>query len=228
MPSLDRDGEVLVLNLGDTENRYNAESVAAINARLDEVEASAEPRALVTCASGKAWSLGLDLDWMGENPDQVGPFLVAVHELLARMLVFPVPTVAALQGHTFAAGAMLALAHDFRVMREDRGYFCFPEIDIRIPFTAGMGALIQSKLAHRVAHESMTTGRRYGGADAAAANIVDSAVADAEVLSTAIEIARALAGKDGRTLGTIKQHMYTRAHQLLLDRGSQGLQVATP
>jgi len=66
--------------------------------------------------------------------------------------------IAALQGHTFAAGAMLALAHDQRVMRSDRGFFCFPEVDIGIPFTVGMNALITARLSARVAHEAMTTG----------------------------------------------------------------------
>ena len=58
---------------------------------------------------------------------------------------------------------MLALAHDFRVMRADRGYFCFPEVDIRIPFTPGMAALIQAKLTPQAAVAAMTTGRRFGG-----------------------------------------------------------------
>jgi enoyl-CoA hydratase/carnithine racemase len=50
------------------------------------------------------------------------------------VLIAPVPTVAAINGHAFGAGSMLAIAHDFRVMRVDRGYYCFPEVDIRIPF----------------------------------------------------------------------------------------------
>ena len=48
-------------------------------------------------------------------------------------------------------------------MRSDRGYFCFPEVDIRIPFTPGMAALIQAKLSPQAAVASMTTGRRFGG-----------------------------------------------------------------
>ena len=227
MPSLDRDGEVFILHLGQAENRFTADSVGEINAFLDEVEAAPQPRALVTRASGKTWSLGLDLDWLGTHSDGVLPFINSVHGLLDRVLVMPMATVAALQGHTFAAGAMLALAHDFRVMRADRGYFCLPEIDINLPFTDGMSALIQSKLGHRVAHESMLTGRRYGGSDAAAEGIVDAAVPEAEVLEAAIERARRLASKDGPTLGAIKQRMYSGAHRLLIDPNLLGIEVLT-
>jgi enoyl-CoA hydratase/carnithine racemase len=131
-----------------------------------------------------------------------------VHGLFARILAFPGPTVAALQGHVFAAGAMLALAHDWRVMRADRGFFCLPEVDITIPFTPGMDALIRSKLSPSTAIEAMTTGRRYGGIDALAAGLVDEAVAEADVVPRAVERVRGLAGKDSATLATIKQRMF--------------------
>lgn len=106
---------------------------------------------------------------------------------------------------------MFSLAHDFRVMRADRGYWCLPEADINIPFTPGMAALIQSRLAPQTAHEAMLTARRYGGDDAAAAGIVDQAVTEDAVRSTAIEIAQAQVTKAGDTLGTIKARMYAPA-----------------
>lgn len=217
MPSLTRHEDVLVLDLGDDENRFNPDWVGAVNALLDEVEATAAPRALVTTARGKIWSNGLDLEWLAANLEQANAFLTQVHELFARVLTLGVPTVAALQGHTFAAGAMLAVAHDQRVMRSDRGYFCLPEADINIPFSPGMSALIMARLPIGAAHEAMTTGRRYGGEDALAAGIVGAAVPEEQVLSHAIALAASQAGKDPATLAAIKARMYADAVVALRD-----------
>jgi len=208
MPSLDRQENVFVLDLGDGENRFHPDWIAAVGTALDEVEKADGPRALVTAATGKFWSNGLDLEWLTAHADDYHDYVVSVHQLFARVLSLPLVTVAALQGHTFAAGAMLSLAHDFRVMRADRGYWCLPEADISIPFTPGMSALIQSRLTPRAAHEAMVTARRYGGADAAAAGIVDQAVDEDAVRSTAIELAQAQVNKAGDTVGTIKSRMY--------------------
>ncbi|GGV52294.1 enoyl-CoA hydratase-related protein [Streptomyces griseoflavus] len=217
MPSLDRHENVFVLDLGDGENRFHPDWISAVGAALDEVEKAEGPRALVTAATGKFYSNGLDLEWLFANADHYHDYVVSVHELFARLLSLPLVTVAALQGHTFAAGAMFSLAHDFRVMRADRGYWCLPEADINIPFTPGMSALIQSRLTPQTAHESMTTARRYGGADAATAGIVDRAVPEDAVRSTAIEIAQSLVSKAGDTLGTIKARMYAQALTTLRD-----------
>ena len=207
-PSLTRDGAVFLLDLGNGENRFNPTFLNAIDAHLDEIHSAAPPRALVTKATGKFWSNGLDLEWMAAHQEQIEDFVPRVHALLARMLELDVPSVAALQGHAFAAGAMLALAHDQRVMRADRGFFCLPEVDIKIPFTAGMNALITARLVPQIAHEAMTTGRRYGGKEAARAGIVEEALDAEHLLDRALEIAAALAPKDPVTLGTIKQRLY--------------------
>jgi enoyl-CoA hydratase/carnithine racemase len=217
MPYLTRDGDVFVLDIGDDENRFHPDWLSAVTGLLDEVAAVDGPRALVTTATGKFFSNGLDLEWLGANPDSVAPYVHQVHALFARVLAFPAPTVAALQGHAFAAGAMLALAHDWRYMRVDRGFFCLPEADINIPFTEGMTALIKAKLTPSAATDAMTTARRYGGHDALAAGLVTGVADEEALLATAVEHARPLAGKHGPTLGTIKQRMYAAEVEILLD-----------
>jgi enoyl-CoA hydratase/carnithine racemase len=148
-----------------------------------------------------------------------------VHRLFASALVFPGPTVAAIQGHAFAAGAMLALAHDWRVMRIDRGYLCLPEVDINIPFTPGMDALIRAKLTPSAATEAMLTGRRFGGPEALSAGLVTATAGEAEVLSSAVELARPLASKDPGTLGKIKERMYAEVLAVLRDEDANRMHI---
>ncbi|MDX2546307.1 enoyl-CoA hydratase-related protein [Streptomyces sp. WI04-05B] len=217
MPTLDRHDDVFVLDLGDGENRFHPDWLASVATALDKVEQTTGPRALVTTATGKFYSNGLDLDWLLAHSDEHPGYVVRVQELFARMLSLPVITVAALQGHAFAAGAMFSLAHDFRVMRVDRGYWCLPEVDIDIPFTPGMSALIQARLGPHTAHRAMLTAHRYGGADAVAAGIVDRAVAEDEVLTAAVTLARSQASRAAGTLGTIKARMYAPALTALRD-----------
>ncbi|GAB3200294.1 enoyl-CoA hydratase/isomerase family protein [Geodermatophilus arenarius] len=217
MPTLDRHDDVLVLDLGADENRFSPDWLTAVDAALDEVEGASGPRALVTTATGRFFSNGLDLAWLADHADQRDAYVARVQRLFARVLALPVVTVAAVQGHAFAAGAMLALAHDQRVMRADRGFWCLPEIDIDLPFSPGMSALVQARLTPQTAHVAMTTGRRYGGTDALAAAIVDRAVAEEDVRPAAVEIAAAHAGKAGPTLGTIKSRLYAPVLALLRD-----------
>jgi enoyl-CoA hydratase/carnithine racemase len=213
---LEHRGRIYVLHMQDGENRMNRAWLDGMHAALDEVEADGESAALVTAGEGKFFSTGLDLDWLLDPATEPMPVFVADAErLLARMLGFPIATVAACNGHTFAAGAMLALCHDFRVMRADRGYFCLPEVDIKIPFTPGMDALIKARLTVPTAHEVMVTGKRYGGAEAASKQIVDEAVAEADVLPRALELAAQVGGKDRLVLGTIKRRMYEDPIRLL-------------
>ena len=98
MPTLTRDADVFVLDLGDGENRFHPDWLAEVNAALDKVEAADGPRALVTTASGKIYSNGLDLEWVGAHSDQLQSYVASVHALLARVLEFPAPTVAAIPG----------------------------------------------------------------------------------------------------------------------------------
>ncbi len=208
MIDLRRDGDVHILRLDDGENRFTSGLLDEIAKVLDELENAEGPRALVTVGTGKFYSNGLDLAWLSENSDQADAYLDRVHGLFARFLTLPMPTVAAMNGHTFAAGAMLALSHDHQIMRADRGYFCLPEVDLGLPFTPGMSALLQARLPAVTAHEAMVTGRRYGGEEARTAGIVHQTAPEAEVLTTAVATAAALAPKAGRAIAKIRKGMY--------------------
>lgn len=219
--NLDYDGDIAILDLGDDENRFSPEFLDEVDAQLDTILARGA-HGLVTTADSKFYSNGLDLDWLGAHSDRGDWYVGRVQGLLARMLTLPIPTVAAVVGHAFGAGAMLAIAHDFRVMRDDRGFFCFPEVDIRIPFTPGMAALIQAKLTPQAAVASMTTGRRFGGVDARTYGLVDATAPEGSVTTTATDLLRPLGGKDSGTLGAIKQGMFGPAVQALTATPSAG------
>ncbi len=206
--TLERRDAVYVLNLGDTENRFNFDSVARLNELLDEVDAAEHPKALVTVATDKFWSNGLDLDWLLETGTPLLEIVRVVQHLFARVLEADYPTVAAIQGHCYAAGGMLALCHDVRIMREDRGFLCFPEVDIKMSFTAGMNALLTAKLSQPTVHQAMVLARRFTGPQALAAGIVDAVAAEDAVLGQAVEQAAALAGKDATSIRAIKRMLY--------------------
>ena len=214
--SVSREGEVTVVRMTAGENRLNPTMVAALTGALDELERADSPGALVLTGEGKFFSNGLDLEWMGSSaPDEAAELLRSVHRLFARLLAFPTATVAAVNGHAFAAGAMLALACDARVMREDRGYVCLPEVDLGLPFTPGFTALLKARMSAGTARDAMLTGRRYGGHDATTAGLVDAAVAEDRVVPVAIERGAALAAKPRPTVEAIKRALYADAIRAL-------------
>lgn len=207
MISLERRADVFFLDLGDGDNRFNAETIERINASLDEIERGDGPAALVTKASGKIWSNGLDLDYMATLDDFV-PFVADVQRIMARVLELSMPTVAAIQGHAFAGGAMLALSHDVRVMRRDRGYLCLPEIDLGMPFGAGFSALIGAKVPQPALHRMAVLGERLPAEVAHQLGVVDHTETLDEVLPRAIEIAETLASKAKPVMTTIRSDYY--------------------
>jgi len=214
---IERHDAVFVLQMEDGENRIGPGFLDRFDDALDEIEQASAPRALVTTGTGRFYSNGFDLDQLArlDRPDALS-FAAAAERLLARLLVAPYITVAAVNGHCYAAGALLALCHDFRIMRADRGYLALPSVDVGIPFTRGMTELIQRKIPPPTAQALMVSADRHGGAECAELGIVDDAVSATEVLPRAIERAAQLSGKDPRTLGAIKQNAYETVARLLL------------
>ncbi|ALG84889.1 enoyl-CoA hydratase/isomerase family protein [Gordonia phthalatica] len=207
-----RDGVVTICDLGDGENPLDPDRVGALHDVLDELGAADGPGALVTTGTGRFYSTGLVPDLFLEPG-----YLDSVQRLLARLLVSSTPTVVAAPGHVCAGGLLLALAHDHRVMRADRGYACLPEALLGFPFLPGMSALVGARLAPPTAHAAMVTAHRYDGPAAVEAGIIDQ-LADADrVLEAAVAKATELAPMRGDNLAGIKAGLYRDVVALLAE-----------
>ena len=206
---IETSGPVTALTMTTGENKVSRTTLDAWNHALDTLDSKTEPHALVITGEGKYWSTGLDLDAVVKmSAKEQDRLLINLDLLLVRLLTSSYVTVAALNGHTYAAGALLALACDYRVMRIDRGYFCLPSVDIGIPFSPGMTSLITTKIPQPAAHDLVVSCRAIGAREALASGVVHRAVEADNVMPLASELAHAYADKDPLTLETVKRRMY--------------------
>ena len=208
-PTLTQDGELFVVNFGDDLNTTDHAWVAGMNALLDEVEAATGPKVLVTTGAGKHYSNGLDVEWMaGKASEEIIAYVNSVEKVLGRILTFPAPTVAAVNGHAFGAGAFSVIAHDHAVMRDDRGFVCWPEVHLGMGFSPGLLSMIRNLLAPGVARQTIVTGRRYAAADAVAAGFVDRAVPLDELLAAAADLGLPHAATAEGSIAQIKKQLH--------------------
>ncbi|EFC80936.1 enoyl-CoA hydratase/isomerase family protein [Parafrankia sp. EUN1f] len=215
-PELRQDGELLILDLGSDQNLFDGNRVAWINSLLDEVEQARTPRALITTASGKHWCNGADIGWIfGIGESGLESFAADVLRLYARFVSLPMISVAALQGHAFANGVMLALAHDYRLMQRGRGRMGLPYADAGFFYTWGEISLLRAKLPPFTALEMTTTSRTYDAETAAERGLVDLAVRDEPVLTAATEFARPMAYKNAGVIEALKRHLFADALEAL-------------
>ncbi len=193
------------------ENRFHPDFIQEMMVLLDEVENDNDIGALVvTGGAPKFFSNGLDLDYlMGNISDKkaILDYLAAVNAMFKRWTLYPKPTIAALNGHTFAAGLFLAAHFDFRFMRKGRGWICLPEVDINIPLLPGMIAICQATMTAQGFRRLYYTGTRLTGPEAMEIGFVEQVFPREELLPTCIEFAVMLAQKKGSTYAEMKRRL---------------------
>jgi enoyl-CoA hydratase/carnithine racemase len=207
------DEKVAVVSLNDGENRFNPEFLEAFLRVLDTIDQETEARTLVVRATDeKIFCNGIDLNWIapllksGEK-EPIKAFLFKLNDLFKRIILYPMSTIAAITGHAFAGGAILACAFDFRFMRTDRGFFCFPEVDLNIPFLPGMIALIKKAIPMYKFEEMQYTGKRLTGQECEAHHIVMKACHINDLMNEALAFAKTL-DKQRMIIREMKKRLY--------------------
>ena len=203
------------------ENRFHPDLLAEMAQTLDQVEADESLGALVvTGADPKFFSNGLDLEWLMAHAGDVKAvlgYIRSVNAMFKRFTLYPKPVVAALNGHTFAAGVFMAAHMDFRFMREDRGWVCLPEVDINIPLLPGMIAICQAVMTAPGFRHLYYTGKRATAPEAMAFGFVDAVFPGDQLLPKSIAFAAELAQKRGDTSAEMKKRIRADIARILDD-----------
>ena len=202
---------ILTLTNGENggDNRLTTEVVEEYLAALDIVEQyQGNTALLLTCSHEKTFCTGINLDWLLPlNDADRREFTTAFETLLCRLALLSAPTVACINGNAYAGGAIVASATDFRLMRSDRGRFCYPEVDIKIPFnqvSSDIGQLLPNQQAVK---NMMLTGVAYTGLECAELQIVDAIYPQDQLQQEAFSLAKTLASKDRQTYCTNRNLM---------------------
>ena len=212
------DERVAVMTMNSGENRFNFPFFTAFLEVLDEIEKETAANALVVkSADTKIWSNGIDLDWLlpaleKEGMELMDRFRAEMYGLMRRVLTYPMPTIAAINGHAFAGGAFLAFAHDFRFMRSDRGWICLPEVDLNMPLGPVFSAIARRAVPLYKFEEMQYTGKRLTARECEEHHIIMKACPPDDLMPEALAFARSL-NKNGELIGRMK----VETHQKILE-----------
>jgi enoyl-CoA hydratase/carnithine racemase len=216
------DGHVAVVTMNDGENWFNPPFLDAFQRVIDTIEADTNATTLVvTSGHEKIFSNGIDLAWVAQRTETDLPavkrLFYQLNRMLKRILNYPLVTIAAMNGHAFAGGAIFSCAFDFRFMRSDRGYFCLPAVDREFAFLPGMNALLESAIPPYLLHEMQITGGRFTAETLCAHHVIKAACPLDRLMETAMALARQM-DKKRETVAEIKKRRNgSIAHALDVD-----------
>lgn len=222
MCTLEKRGEIFILTLtGDDEHRLNPTFIESLRSALRQAkDQSTRGSALVTIAQGKFFSNGFDLAWAqsaasaggGSAHDRLLDMVELFRAAVTDFISMPMPTIAAVTGHAAAAGMMLALSHDYVLMRSDRGVLYMSELDIGLNFPDYFTALVRSKVGSSAARRDiLLKARKMKAMEAVAMGIVDSVHNSGEAtVEAAVRLGEELVKRkwDGEVYADIRKSMY--------------------
>jgi len=202
-----KDGiHVLTLTNNENENQLTQDVANEYLRALETVEQyKGKTALLITCEDPKTFSTGINLQWLiKQNYDAQKKFVNTLEQVFYRLALLNAPTVICMNGNTYAGSAVLACCGDFRIMRSDRGRFCFPEVNIKIPFTPMMMEVIKMLPNQHALKHMALVGTAYTGQQCKEFNLVDDIYPMEELQQKSLELAKQLATKDRATYTSIK------------------------
>jgi enoyl-CoA hydratase/carnithine racemase len=205
MIDLSRDGELAILTLMNPPvNALSPDFMEAIIAGIDDAEAS-DARALIVTGDGVAFSAGANLFLvLDAKEEDITGGIATMSRMFERLFRFPKPTVAAVNGHAIAGGAVLTCACDYRVAAVGDAKIGFSELAVGVPFPRWALEILRFAVGSQHVRNLTLAARNYTVDEALSMGMIDEVAGAAELMDKAARAARRLARVPGETYALTK------------------------
>jgi enoyl-CoA hydratase/carnithine racemase len=195
---------LLTLNRPEKLNAMSPEMLAAILGALDAIELDAAVHAVVITGAGRAFSAGADIAAFQPHieagpAEAVTHFMRPGHRMTRRVESFGKPVIAAVNGLAYGGGCELVESAHL-ALAADTADFCKAEINIGIVPTFGGTQRLPRNVGRKAATELILTGRVFGATEAARLGLINRVIPTADLIRTAIDLAKELATKPPLTV----------------------------
>ena len=205
----------ITLNRPELRNAFDSGFIAELNQAVTQLATDSQVRVLVLGAHGEAFCAGADLNWMRSVADYTHEQNVQDASGLAQMLntlyTCPKPTIARVQGDTYAGGMGLVSACDV-VVSVDTAHFCLSEVKLGL-IPATISPYVIRAMGPRAAHRYALTAERFNAHEARRIGLVHEVVS-AQALDEQVALwVKAFLSASPQALASCKLLLHDVAHE---------------
>jgi enoyl-CoA hydratase/carnithine racemase len=187
-------------------NSLDFEFLRQLGTMSEEMSRRDAVRAVLITSKFKVFGAGLDLKMAAKmSKDQWHNYTLALHDSFNRLENIPKPVVAAVNGPALAGGLLICLSCDFRFMGEKKAYFGLPEVNLGIPYLAGVTKRLPALIGRANAIDLMFTGRKISAYEAKKIGLINKVFKDKELLEKSFGFAKMLASKGRHSIAAAKK-----------------------
>ncbi len=190
-------------------NAMNWEFFDELNESLDRVQAD-KAAVLIFTSRRPVFSAGLDLKLVGSlGLSEQLRFQKAFAKTMLRVLLFPVPTIAAYKGHAIAGGFILSCACDRFMVQDGPFRMQMNEVVNAMMIPSWISLICRSSIPSRWWREVLLMARPYTPREAYERGIPDTLIDESgDVLAAACEVARELKKVSGPGFAVTKSVLF--------------------
>lgn len=181
----------------------------ALRERLGQLTAGGAPAVVLTSSHPTVFCPGWDLKLLASaDRAAIGGFLRTFNELIIDFFSYPGPTAAAIGGHAVAAGCLVSLACDLRVMATGQARQGLSELNLGVPVPSVSLRMLRARLSSPALDDLVFRAEGCTATRARELGIVHRTAATADTLAvTEIELGK-LAGRPRRAFVETKRFLF--------------------